>query len=217
MRVAVYGTNAEWIRYMASCFRLFEEMFGPIEVDLLDSEQSFWIALKKERYDLVMICGSPRHTVSRGRLLKYLERLWGEMNKKGTCYVWQFGRKQIVLEESEIYYIRSVQKEVSVHTARCGYRISTNMKREEERFSGEQFLRIHRDCMVNLAHVHLTDGDRLWMKNGEVLQISIRRRKKVREELDRFGVKKTGRENAGPEDSRAKNVGAESVGLPGPF
>ena len=189
MRVAVYGTNAEWIRYMASCFRLFEEMIGPIEVDLLDSEQSFWIALEKERYDLVMICGSPGHTVSRGRILKYLERLWGEMNKKGTCYVWQFGRKQIVLEEKEIYYIRSVQKEVSVHTARCGYRISTNMKREEERFSGEQFLRIHRDCMVNLEHVHLVSGDQVRMKNGEVLKISMRRRKKVREELDRFGVR----------------------------
>ncbi len=211
MRVAVYGTNAEWIRYMVSCFRLFEEMIGPIEVDFLDSEQRFWTALKRERYDLVMICGSPERVVSRGRFLKYLEQLWGEMNKKGTCYVWQFGRKQIVLEESEIYYIRSIQKEVSVHTARCGYRVSTNMKREEERFSKEQFLRIHRDCMVNLAHVHLVSGDQIRMKNGEVLKISMRRRKKVWEELDRFGVRKgdleSGIQGAGMESTEPESGG----------
>ena len=211
MRVAVYGTNAEWIRYMVSCFRLFEEMIGPIEVDFLDSEQRFWTALKRERYDLVMICGSPERVVSRGRFLKYLEQLWGEMNKKGTCYVWQFGRKQIVLEESEIYYIRSIQQEVSVHTARCGYRVSTNMKREEERFSKEQFLRIHRDCMVNLAHVHLVSGDQIRMKNGDVLKISMRRRKKVWEELDRFGVRKgdleSGIQGAGMESTEPESGG----------
>lgn len=196
---------------MVSCFRLFEEMIGPIEVDFLDSEQRFWTALKRERYDLVMICGSPERVVSRGRFLKYLEQLWGEMNKKGTCYVWQFGRKQIVLEESEIYYIRSIQKEVSVHTARCGYRVSTNMKREEERFSKEQFLRIHRDCMVNLAHVHLVSGDQIRMKNGEVLKISMRRRKKVWEELDRFGVRKgdleSGIQGAGMESTEPESGG----------
>ena len=217
MKVAVYGTSREWMRHMASCFRLCEELIGPIEVDLLDSETRFWHALGKEHYDLVMLCGLPGRLVSRGRLLKYLERLWGEMSKAETRYVWRFGRKQIILAESEIYYIRSIQKEVSVHTARCGYRISTNMKREEERLSGDQFLRIHRDCMVNLAHVHLLDGDQLWMKNGEALQISIRRRKKVREELHRFGVEKMGAGNAGEGDPGAKDAGVKGDGPSGSF
>ncbi len=217
MKVAVYGTSREWMRHMASCFRLCEELIGPIEVDLLDSETRFWHALGKEHYDLVMLCGLPGRLVSRGRLLKYLERLWGEMSKAETRYVWRFGRKQIILAESEIYYIRSIQKEVSVHTARCGYRISTNMKREEERLSGDQFLRIHRDCMVNLAHVHLLDGDQLWMKNGEALQISIRRRKKGREELHRFGVEKMGAGNAGEGDPGAKDAGVKGDGPSGAF
>ena len=91
------------------------------------------------------------------------------------------------------------------------------MKREEERLSGDQFLRIHRDCMVNLAHVHLLDGDQLWMKNGEALQISIRRRKKVREELHRFGVEKMGAGNAGEGDPGAKDAGVKGDGPSGSF
>lgn len=190
MRVAVYSSNLEWKCYMESCFRLCREVVEPLEVDFLSTEQDFRSAVRARRYALIFIYGSIKPKVSQGVFLNALGRLRQEALRDSSRCVWQFGPKIVVLEEWEIYYIYSCQKAVSVHTSKTRHRISTSMKQEGERFSGKQFVRIHRNCLVNLSHVKNIEGTCMELDNGEMLDISVRRRSQVVEEFLRFHSEK---------------------------
>lgn len=185
MRIAIYSDNAEWKRFAESCVRICEEAVEPLEIEVLGSEGTLLKAVRRKRYDLVLV-NEPILRKTRGIFLKFLEGLLGGMIQTGPGCVWQFGRKTVVLEKQEIYYISSWQKEVSVHTAAEEYRIRTTMKQEEEHFSGDDFIRIHRNCLVNLAHVKEMEGNCLKLDNGEQLEISIRRKQQVRQSLHSF-------------------------------
>ena len=103
--------------------------------------------------------------------------------KNSACQVWDFDGKIIALKEEEIYYLFSVQKEVSVYDKDQSYRIGTNMKQEEERLPSASFFRIHRNCLVNLTHVKQMQENSLILRNGVTLSVSSRRKKQVKERL----------------------------------
>ncbi len=185
MRIAIYSDNAEWKRFAESCVRICQEAVEPLEVEVLSTEKTFLKAVRRKRFDLVLV-NEPIMINTRGGFLKFLEGLLGGMTQASPDCVWQFGRKTVVLKKQEIYYISSWQKEVSVHTAVEEYRIRTTMKQEEAHFSGEDFVRIHRNCLVNLNHVKQMEGNLLKLDNGELLEISIRRKQQVRQTLRSF-------------------------------
>ena len=187
MKVAVYSSSAEWKQYMEACFRLCEEEIQPLEVDFLTSANSFWSAIRKGKYDVVLIHGMPGMKVSRGSVVNGAKRLWEEMTGDGARYIWRFGNQTVALEEDEIYYIGSFRKAVSIYTVKGQYRVSTSMKREEERFRGKEFVRIHRNCLVNLRHVKEVEGTWLKLDNGKRLQVRTRRRRQVREAFLNYG------------------------------
>lgn len=193
MKVAVYSGNGKWRQHMESCFRLCKEEIRPLEVDFLDSPNTFWSAIGKKRYDLVLLYEPLETRAGRGLFLTYVKRLWEEMANSGGRHTWHFGNQTVALEESEIYYIRSFRKAVSVHTAKEHYRISTSMKREEERFRGKGFVRIHRSFLVNLRHIKQMKGTCMKLDNGNLLQISTRRKKQVREAVFAYGNRWGGR------------------------
>ena len=183
MRIAVFSTNQEWHRFFRTGFTLSQDKIAPIEADYLDSESQLWRAVQTKRYEIIILCSPLRNRISWGHFLASLDRLWRGMVKNSSRQVWYFGGKMIAMYEEEIYYLQSVQKEVSVYDYHQSYRIGTNMKQEEERLSSAYFFRIHRNCLVNLIHVRHMEGSNLILRNGVSLSISSRRKKQVRERL----------------------------------
>ncbi|MCI8949106.1 MAG: LytTR family transcriptional regulator [Lachnospiraceae bacterium] len=181
MKVAVYSNSTEWNRYMKSYFRLCKEVVQPLEVDFLNSKQIVQRKIEAKPYDLVLVYEPAGKIATRGIFLNYFEELCEKMLKSHTRYSWQFGNQRVVLKENEIYYISSFRKAVSVYTAGGRYRISTSMKKEEERFLGKEFVRIHRSCLVNLEHVKEVEGIRIKLDNGKIVKASTRRKKQVTE------------------------------------
>ena len=183
MRIALFCTSREWHQYFKTGFAMSQERIGPIQVDYFTSESSFWRAVQETRYELMIICSPLRYRANWGRFLTSMERLWLEMVKNSACQVWDFDGKIIALKEEEIYYLFSVQKEVSVYDKDQSYRIGTNMKQEEERLPSASFFRIHRNCLVNLTHVKQMQENSLILRNGVTLSVSSRRKKQVKERL----------------------------------
>lgn len=183
MKIAVFTTSKEWKQYFKTGFTMSQERIEPIQVDYLNTEDQFWPAIEKNRYELILLCTPLQKRISWGLFLDSMERIWTERAKISQKQIWHFGRRIIALEEQEIYYIFSVQKAVSVHDHQKSYRIRTNMKQEEHRLSSALFFRIHRNCLVNLIHVDRIDGNYLILRNGTSLQVSTRRRKRVKERL----------------------------------
>lgn len=183
MKIAVFSTIREWHQYFKIGFAIAQEKMIPIDVDYLNTENQFWQAMQEKRYELVLICSPLRHRISWGFFLSSLERLWHGSIQNHSHQVWNFAGKIIALKEEEIYYLFSVQKEVSVYDKNQSYRIGTNMKQEEERLPSASFFRIHRNCLVNLIHVKQMDDKVLTLRNGVNLSISSRRKKQVKEKL----------------------------------
>lgn len=183
MKVAVYSTRKEWKAYMKTGFHMYRETMEPLEVDYFHSDNLFWTAVQKKRYDLIVIDKPVQSRISWGRFLEALDRLFRGMIKNSSRYVWNFRNKMIVLEKQEIYYLFSVQKAVRVYAKNNCYQISTTMKMEEERLADKGFLRIHRNCLVNLMHVKTMDGRCLVMRNGTRLLISFRKKNQVKQQL----------------------------------
>lgn len=216
MKIAVYSDSAEWKRFAASCVRICEEAIQPLEVEVLGSERMFLKAVRQKHYDLVLVHDPEARGRSRGAFLKFLEGLLGGMTQADSECVWQFGRRTVALKEQEIYYISSWQKEISVHTATEEYRIRTTMKQEEARFSDSAFVRIHRNCLVNLAHIKQMEGNDVELDNGERLEISIRRKGQVRRRLLSFSGNfyASGKERTTPQESLTGAFGISECMLP---
>mgnify|MGYP002798575236 FL=1 len=143
-----------------------------------------------KQYDIIVMHGVPRKKASWGTFFQLVEQAWRETARRKKKYMWRFGRTAIALEEREIYYIQSRKKEVSVHTACASYRISTSMKAEEARLPADRFVRIHRNCFVNLEHIKSMEGKRIMLVNGACLQTSIRRHRMVAERIQAYGKAK---------------------------
>lgn len=212
MRIALFCTSREWHRYFRTGFTLTREKMLPIDVDYFESESCFWQAVQETRYELIIICSPLHYRISWGLFLSSMERLWQGRIKNHSCLVWDFDGRMIALQEEEIYYLFSVQKEVSVYDKDQSYRIGTNMKQEEERLPSASFFRIHRNCLVNLTHVKQMRGDFLVLRNGATLSVSSRRKKQVKERLllfwgkddEKKGQKEEGRREPGALEEKEK-------------
>ena len=101
--------------------------------------------------------------------------------------MWHFGRTAIALGEQEIYYIQSENKLVTVYTVNGSYRVSTSMKAEEARLPAEHFVRIHRNCLVNMEHIKCMEEKQVILANGVSLEVSERRRRMAAERIRSVG------------------------------
>ena len=190
MRVLLFCQDEGWMRYVEKGFRMCRENLEPLEIDGRKTEEEFFDSLWMKQYDIIVMHGVPRMKASWGTFFQLVEQAWRETARRKKKYMWRFGRTAIALEEREIYYIQSRKKEVSAPTACASYRISTSMKAEEARLPADRFVRIHRNCFVNLEHIKSMEGKRIMLVNGACLQTSIRRHRMVAERIQAYGKAK---------------------------
>ena len=92
------------------------------------------------------------------------------------------GRKKIVLNISTILYVLMIGKTAEIHV--LGDRIyGTRMTLGElEKKLGEQFIKVHRGCIVSAMAIHdITDSINL--SNGEHLEYTVRKKKIIIDQL----------------------------------
>lgn len=187
MRVLLFSRDERWMQYVESGFRMCRENLEPLEVDGRRTEDDFLKSLYRKQYDIIVMHGVPWRRGSWGAFFQIVERKWQETARRKKKYIWHFGRTAIALAEQEIYYIQSRNKAVSVYTAGSSYRITTSMKKEEERLPADRFVRIHRNCFVNMEHIKSMEGKELILTNGIRLQVSARRRQAVARQIRSCG------------------------------
>ncbi len=176
MRVLLFSGDERWMRHVETGFRMCREDLEPLEVDGRRTETEFWESLDKRQYDVIIMQEVPQQRASWDAFFRLIRQGWREMARRKEKYIWHFGRTSVALAEEEICYIRSRNKAVSVYTADGSYRITTSMKREEERLPKDRFVRISRDCLVNVGHIRRMEGREIILANGVRLPVSVRRR-----------------------------------------
>ena len=91
-------------------------------------------------------------------------------------------RKKIVLGISTILYIRIVGRSTKIHVS-GGKMYETRMALGElEKMLGEDFIKIHRGCLVSVMAIH-DIADKINLSNGESLEYTIRKKKEI---MDQF-------------------------------
>lgn len=189
MRILIYSRDEQWRRYAESGYRMCRESLKPLETDSAGSDKEFWNTLNKKCFDLIVIHGLPQQKISWGKFFSVVEKIWRETARKKKKYTWQFGSGAVALEEQEIYYICSGRKQIKVYTESEGYRITTTMKREAMRLPEDKFIRIHRNCLVNMEHINRIEGSQVILANGKHLAISARRKAMVVKTFLEYGKK----------------------------
>lgn len=104
----------------------------------------------------------------------------------GKVYVGRFNRSAVILDIEDIYYVESCGRATYVCTANEKRRVNGTLNIEEEKLPGNQFIRINQGVLINLNQVREIMTDAIRLKNGAVKYISVRRRKKTRQMIERY-------------------------------
>lgn len=187
MRVLLFCRDEGWIRHVENGFRMCRENLEPLEVEGKMTEGAFLKCLRTKQYDVIIMHGVPWKKASWGTFFQLVEKSFQESARRRKKYMWHFGRMAIALGEQEIYYIQSENKLVTVYTVNGSYRVSTSMKAEEARLPAEHFVRIHRNCLVNMEHIKCMEEKQVILANGVSLEVSERRRRMAAERIRSFG------------------------------
>jgi len=91
---------------------------------------------------------------------------------------------QMNINIKEILYLESVNKKVYLRTEANIFRIiGVQFNSIVEKFSKDNFILIHRLCMVNINHILSLDKSEVILKNKERLKITRRREKDVKRHI----------------------------------
>lgn len=95
--------------------------------------------------------------------------------------------KYVFVELSEVKYIKSDNHYCTVHLSNGSqYFVSKSMKDFDNLLGGPQFIRVHRECMINIDYVHSysrDEGGLVTMVDGECIPVSRRRKQIVEQYL----------------------------------
>jgi two-component system LytT family response regulator len=116
-----------------------------------------------------------------------IERLLAGVPSTPTRLRVQSGDRFRLLQLGEIYYLRAADKYVEAHTYDETYLMTESLNQLEQRLPGQDFVRVHRAAIVNLAHL---DEIFRWFSGG----YRVRLRDKARTELD---VSRSGKSRLG--------------------
>lgn len=189
MRIAVCAYEMSQVERMEEHFSKWIRRGAPLETECYLKEEDFFYAVKKGRYDLIII---------------YLNESWYEKEemlqllkekRDESCIVFLCGKRLLphslfeikyeaqfnghfnVIDAEDIIYLESYDRKTSIVTKDKKIRIKGRLDIEEQKFSDYQFARISRWNVINMRYVHNLEDDAVYMTNGDKLYISSSRRK----------------------------------------
>lgn len=189
MRIAYYSRDPAWLTDVREHLKKIEKRGGGLEEDYFQQEDEFYQALEASCYDFITVYACSRDLASEElvRRLKTVEgkslvffacsRKRGPKGFAGSKYAARFNGQDIVMDLEDIYFLESYNRKTSIVRERDKIRINARLNVEEQKFPGCQFVRINQGSIVNLQYIHSLEGDKICMKNDEVLYISSTKRK----------------------------------------
>lgn len=189
MKIALYSDDLAWLLHMRKHLRRLKKNGGAFKEDYFQFEKEFFIALEEIHYDVIVIFAGSDSLSKK----EFMKRIRGAEKKslvtfvcgreKGikslfkAKYTAHFNGRSIVMDMEDIYFLESYNRKTSIVRERDKIRINARLDVEERKFSGYQFVRINQGSIVNMQYIHSLEGDKIRMKNDEVLYISGNRKK----------------------------------------
>lgn len=152
-----------------------ENEMDNLEADWFYSAEELKRGMKAGGYDMVLMSRELMQ-VGYGEFSKILDSLWNGLEQEEGMYSWSLGGRYVLMREGEITHLYSEQRKTYVSDGKSDYQIRGQLNEEEKRLPAERFVRIHRNCLVNLAQIRAVDGTYVILRNGRKLEMSIRRR-----------------------------------------
>jgi len=111
---------------------------------------------------------------------KALDRLKEEENN----YVQLISSEKIInVKVSDIIYIESYARKITVHTSGDSISVYMKMDEFEKKINGNFFIRTHQSFLVNPKYISKMERTKLLLQNEEEIPISRNRKEKCRDEL----------------------------------
>lgn len=116
------------------------------------------------------------------RVMKEYIRVFG--HKSRNVFEYGIGRKKFRVRDDEIMYFQCVGRKVEIVTRRGGNaEFYGNMEEVEGKLNENNFWRIHKSYIVNVSYISEFRAEEICLTNGEILPISRRRRKGIRDKI----------------------------------
>lgn len=126
-------------------------------------------------------------------LSKHLLRIAAEIHKeKAALHAFEIeddNANKIIIRFriSDIYYFECVNRVVEMVTNQGRFVLAKrNFDEIKSKYADFDFVSIHRTCIVNISHIYIINEIDLVLDNHEVLPVSRRQRKKLKELLSDF-------------------------------
>lgn len=103
-------------------------------------------------------------------LSRYADKLCDRFRRREFLSFAIHGRP-FALRMADVYYVESCNHTVVIHTAEASYTIYERLGAVLSRLP-EQFVHCHKSYAANLEHVVRLEGDRLRLRDGEIIPIS---------------------------------------------
>ncbi len=210
MKLAVCCEKPEsWKKKFRRFLKIYQESrVANLQVYWADGKREAAEMLKKGRYDIILI-EPDIFGETYGSFARIMDSLCRHAGKEGRMYCWEFRKNAVFLREEEISHLYSSERKIYVSDGKRDYRIRGTISDEAKKLPEDQFVRIHRNCLVNLACVRAVEGNYILLKNGKRVEISIRRKRETIEKVKRYMSKcvenETGKkdgESTGPLDKK---------------
>ena len=187
MRMAVFCQRTDlWNKRLLPYMKIYRECcMENLQADWIHDKRGLLEQLQKERYDMIVM---PPEILADtyGDFAQLMDAACRGEEKGRRMYLWNFRGNSVLLEEEEIAYLYSEKRKTYVSDGTRDYRICGMISREEKKLPQERFIRIHRNCLVNLGHVRRIEGSWVILKSGKKLEVSIRRKKETAERIRRY-------------------------------
>lgn len=108
-----------------------------------------------------------------------------EKDMRGNALLFSFNRKQYCIPYQDILYISSCGHYLTIHTREQDYEWKYLLKELQPRLPG-QFVRCHRSFVVNIDYIRRMDGKRIFLSNGEDIDVAAGYLESVRRAVSRL-------------------------------
>lgn len=106
--------------------------------------------------------------------------------QKQLEFIWDYKGVFTHLYSGDIYYVHLENRNLYVHTKSRAYPIGREINVEEGRLAQMPIVRTHYSYIIHLYHLESLKGNKITLRNGEVIPVSKSRKKRVRECIQNY-------------------------------
>lgn len=177
--------------HMEACVEICQGITLDVE-DLGNKESQMHLTDRKQcEWTLVVINLKEKEELKRVLNQRGGTMKKGEKEQKKEKRTWLFNGERVVVNIQDICYIESYQRKTTVHTVKGEFRIKTKLAEEEHELASKGFVRVHHGYLVRKDKIKKVERFFLTLKDGTIVPVSKRYRKKLKSYLNEYDAEIT--------------------------